>query len=53
MTMQMAFLGIEWQKGRPNLQTWMGKWERRDSFVKTPPMKDWVVERRGGNVSKL
>ncbi|KAF9698775.1 hypothetical protein EKO04_002725 [Ascochyta lentis] len=53
MTAQMVFLGLEWQKGRPNLQEWMGKWETRGSFVKTPPTKDWDVETKAGNVSRL
>lgn len=43
MTAQMLFLGIEWQKGRPGLEKWMSKWDKRDSFVATPPTKDWVA----------
>ncbi|KAJ4309965.1 hypothetical protein N0V94_008674 [Neodidymelliopsis sp. IMI 364377] len=44
MTTQMGFLGIEWAEGRPKLQQWMSEWEKRRSFVQTPPSRDWVVE---------
>lgn len=53
MTEQMVFLGLEWRKGRPNLQEWMSKWEMRHSFVNTPPTKDWVVEGTAEKISKL
>lgn len=53
MTTQMAFLGIEWQRGRPKIQEWLGKWEKRRSFVQTPPLKDWVVEDSSEKTSKL
>lgn len=40
----VRFLDVEWKQARPRLVEWLGKWERRDSFVKTPPLKDWVNE---------
>lgn len=43
-TTQMGYLGISWSKGRPGLEQWMRVWERRKSFVNTPPSKDWVVD---------
>lgn len=53
MTEQMGFLGLEWRKGRPKLQEWMRKWEKRESFVATPPTKDWVVEGMVEHAAKL
>lgn len=44
MTDSMPFLGIQWRAGRPRLEEWMGKWEKRRSFLATPPTKDWVVD---------
>ena len=49
----MAFLGLEWRKGRPKLQEWMSKWEKRESFLATPPTKDWVVGEKAGQAAKL
>ncbi|UPX14072.1 uncharacterized protein EKO05_0004564 [Ascochyta rabiei] len=53
LTAQMGFLGLDWQKGRPNLLEWMRKWETRGSFVKTPPTQDWVVKNTAERVPKL
>jgi len=41
MTGNMGHLGIDWSKGRPELEAWMEKWERRPSFLATPPLKEW------------
>ncbi|KAH7381594.1 hypothetical protein BKA66DRAFT_418954 [Pyrenochaeta sp. MPI-SDFR-AT-0127] len=53
MTGLMAYLGIEWKTSRPRLVEWMGKWEQRQSFVATPPTKDWVVDGEGKGGSKI
>lgn len=53
MAAQMTFLDLEWQKGRPKLQEWIGKWEKRSSFVQTPPTKDWVVKDAVDRTSRL
>lgn len=53
MTEQMAFLGLEWRKGRPSLEKWMGQWDKRESFVSTPPTEDWVVGGRSKSDSKI
>lgn len=53
MTKQMVFLGLEWQKGRPKLQEWMDRWEKRGSFVATPPTKDWIVVGATDRATKL
>jgi glutathione S-transferase len=53
MTGQMGHLGIEWKEGRPGLEAWMGKWVGRQSFVDTPPTKDWVNGAEGKSVSKI
>ncbi|KAF2626035.1 hypothetical protein BU25DRAFT_472856 [Macroventuria anomochaeta] len=53
MTEHIVFLGLEWRKGRPKLEQWLKQWERRASFVSTPPTKDWVVEGTAGSVPKL
>jgi glutathione S-transferase len=42
MTGKMGYLGIEWKLGRPELESWMKKWEGRPSFVETPPTKEWI-----------
>ncbi|KAF1934406.1 uncharacterized protein M421DRAFT_415436 [Didymella exigua CBS 183.55] len=53
MTEQMVFLGLQWRKGRPKLQKWMSKWEKRGSFVATPPTKDWVAAGAAEKIAKL
>jgi glutathione S-transferase len=53
MTEQMAFLGLEWRKDRPKLQEWMSKWEKRGSFVATPPTEDWGDKEKAGQTAKL
>lgn len=53
MTEHMVFLGLEWRKERPSLEEWMSKWEKRGSFVATPPTKDWVVAGTADRVTKL
>lgn len=53
LTEQMVFLGLEWRKGRPNLQKWMDEWQKRDSFVATPPTKDWIAVGAVDRVTKL
>ena len=53
MTEQMGFLGLEWRNGRPKLQEWMSKWEKRGSFVSTPPTKDWDIRDANASVPKL
>ena len=53
MTEQMGFLGLEWRNGRPKLQEWMCKWEKRGSFVSTPPTKDWDIRDANASVPKL
>ncbi|KAL6712695.1 hypothetical protein ACN47E_000572 [Coniothyrium glycines] len=52
-TSQMGYLGIDWRKDRPKLVQWMNDWQQRDSFVKTPPTKDWTVEETTKNPSKI
>lgn len=44
LTEHMPFLGFEWRKGRPKLEEWMSKWQKRGSFVATPPTKNWTVD---------
>lgn len=53
MTEHMPFLKLKWRKGRPSLEEWMSNWEKRESFVATPPTKDWVVEGTLESTSKL
>ena len=53
MTSQMVYMGIEWKAGRPNLEVWMKKWEQRQSFVLTPPEKNWIVETEGKSALKI
>ena len=53
MAEHMDFLGIEWRKGRPKLEEWMNKWEKRGSFVATQPTKDWVVGAAAESNTKL
>jgi glutathione S-transferase len=50
---QMVFLGLQWREGRPRLQEWMSKWEKRESFLATPPTKDWLVEETAEQAAKL
>lgn len=40
----MGELGIEWNRGRSGLARWMEVWEKRRSFLDTPPTRDWVEE---------
>ncbi|CAO2657780.1 Nn.00g039060.m01.CDS01 [Neocucurbitaria sp. VM-36] len=53
MTSQMVYLGIDWKQGRPKLEGWMKNWEQRQSFVTTPPEKDWTVDMNVKSVSKI
>jgi glutathione S-transferase len=53
LTEHMGFLGLEWREGRPKLQEWMSRWEKRASFVATPPTKDWTVEGKAEQAAKL
>jgi len=53
MTKQMVFLDLEWQKGRPKLQEWINTWEKRPSFVATPPTEDWIVVGAADRATKL
>ncbi|KAH6619926.1 hypothetical protein C7974DRAFT_223443 [Boeremia exigua] len=53
MIEHMPFLRLEWREGRPKLKEWMSRWEKRKSFVATPPTKDWVVDGTPENSAKL
>jgi glutathione S-transferase len=53
MTANMGYLGIDLSNGRPKLVEWIKKWEHRDSFVKTPPTHDWIVESEVKSASKI
>ena len=49
----MPFLKLNWREGRSNLERWMGKWTARESFVSSPPTKDWVAGNPSESTSKL
>lgn len=49
----MPFLKLNWREGRSNLEIWMGKWTARESFVASPPTKDWVAGSPSESASKL
>ncbi|KAJ4373774.1 hypothetical protein N0V83_002513 [Neocucurbitaria cava] len=53
MTSHMAYVGIDCKQRRPKLEEWMKKWESRQSFVMTPPEKDWVVDMEVRSASKI
>jgi glutathione S-transferase len=53
MTGNMGHLGIDWTKGRPELEAWMKKWESRPSFVATPPLKEWGASADIKTASKM
>lgn len=50
---QMGHVGLEWGEGRPRLVEWMGRWEKRRSFLETPPTEEWAVEGEGKSSSKM
>lgn len=53
---KLGFLGIDWKTGRPRLVEWMKQWEKRDSFVRTGPTRDWITGEESGDepvVSKI
>jgi glutathione S-transferase len=52
LTVRIGDWGIEWQDGREALAGWMAKWEARNSFLETPPTKDWASG-DGKSVSKI
>lgn len=52
-TQAMGYVGVEWSRGRPGLVTWMGMWEGRQSFVDTPPTRDWNGKREGREIAKM
>jgi glutathione S-transferase len=49
----MPFLKLNWRDGRSSLERWMGKWTARESFVASPPTKDWVAGSPSESASKL
>lgn len=53
MAGQMGYLGIDWRSGRPKLQDWMAKWEKRRSFIASPPSQDWVANNELKGASKI
>jgi glutathione S-transferase len=53
VTQQVGYLDIEWDKGRPKLVEWLGKWGKRPSFVNTPLGKDWVGGPDATSASKI
>ncbi|KAF2820091.1 hypothetical protein CC86DRAFT_374788 [Ophiobolus disseminans] len=53
VTGNAEYLGIDRKNGRPNLETWLKRWEQRESFISTPPTKDWVVAAEVKSASKI
>jgi glutathione S-transferase len=37
----MPNLKVDWREGRPQLRKFVEAWKRRDSFINTPPDKNW------------
>jgi glutathione S-transferase len=48
-----AIFNLEWRSGRLGLVGWYEIWEKRKSFVETPPSREWDAARHMTGVSKI
>lgn len=53
MTSQMSYLDIDYELERPDLKKWLVGWEKRASFIATPPRKDWTVDGKMPGAAKI
>ncbi|KAF2656669.1 hypothetical protein K491DRAFT_767603 [Lophiostoma macrostomum CBS 122681] len=48
-----GIFSLDWKSKRPKLGGWYGIWEKRKSFVESPPAKEWDAARHVIGVAKI